>query len=113
VATLYSDENVSARLVEQLEELGHDVLTALNDGKANRGLPDDEVLARAVQLERCVLTNNRQHFHRIHRTIRGKHFGIVTYTNDQDVAGLASRIHAAISNVEQLAGKLIRIHRER
>lgn len=113
MATLYTDENVSARLVENLEELGFDVLTALKDGKANRGLPDEQVLARAVQLERCVLTNNRQHFHRLHRSTRGKHFGIVTYTNDPDVVGLSRRIHAAISNAEQLAGKLIRIRRER
>ncbi|MFO0806084.1 MAG: DUF5615 family PIN-like protein [Gemmataceae bacterium] len=90
-----------------------DVLTALMDGRANRGLPDEQVLARAAELERCVLTNNRLHFHQLHRTSRGNHAGIITCTNDPDISGLAKRIQEAILSEESLVGKLIRIRRPR
>jgi hypothetical protein len=35
---LYADENVPLRLVEELRRLGLDVLTALEDGRANQSL---------------------------------------------------------------------------
>ena len=111
MAHLYSDENVSARLVERLRRKGHDILTSVMDGKANRGIEDGEVLARAASLGRCVLTNNRLHFHRLHRTTRGKHAGIATFTNDPDLDAWAGRIHAAVATDDDLNGKLIRITR--
>ena len=48
----------------ELKRLGHDVLTAFADGKANQEISDEEVLFRAIELERIVLTLNRLHFKR-------------------------------------------------
>ena len=33
---LYADENFPLRVVEELRRLGHDVITAYEDGKANQ-----------------------------------------------------------------------------
>ena len=59
MAALYADENVPRALIDALRTLGHDVLTAYDDGRANQGILDADVLARAVQLGRAVLTNDR------------------------------------------------------
>lgn len=111
MALLYADENVSHALADRLRDTGHDVLTARDDGRAGQGIDDADVLARAIELGRAVLTNNRHHFHRLHR--RGPdHFGIVTYTTDpDDIAGLARRIQAAIANEPDLARQCVRVLR--
>ena len=49
MASLYADENFPLQAVETLRRLGHDVLTALDAGQANRAIADDEVLEFAAQ----------------------------------------------------------------
>jgi ABC-type amino acid transport substrate-binding protein len=110
MAALYADENASRRVVELLRHAGHDVLTALEDGRANLGIDDPDVLARAVELGRAVLTNNRHDYHRLHRQ-QPVHAGIITYTDDKDAVGLANRIDAAIGSQPTLTGQLIRVIR--
>jgi hypothetical protein len=109
MAALYTDEHVPRRVVELLRTAGHDVLTALEDGRANQGIADPDVLARAIELGRAVLTGNRRHFHRLHRG-HPNHAGIVTYTDDRDDP-LAIHIDAAISPFPSLAGQLVRVVR--
>lgn len=110
MARLYADENVSARVVARLRETGHDVLTAADDGRANQTIPDEDVLNRAAELERCVITNNRRHFHRLHARA-ADHAGIITFTTDPESEVLADRIHEAIQSAEPLAGRLVRVLR--
>jgi hypothetical protein len=106
--TFYADENFPRAVVEGLRRLGHDVLTALEAGQANRRVPDPDVLAFAVTLGRAVLTLNRRHFARLHRqTI--SHRGIVVCTPDADADALAQRIHQAVAAETPLPGKLVRI----
>src|SRR5260370_41990270 len=107
---LFADENVRLPLVKALRNLGHDVITAQEDGRANQSIPDPEVLAHATRLCRAVLTNNRRDYHRLHKTAPG-HAGIVTYTLDPDIPALALRIHKAITDNEPLAGKLGKVVR--
>jgi predicted nuclease of predicted toxin-antitoxin system len=109
VAALYADENVPPELSDRLRALGHDVLTALADGRANQRVPDPDVLARASALGRAVVTGNRHDYHRLHR-IAPSHAGIVTYTDDNWTA-VADRIHLAIGTRLLLAGILIRVIR--
>ncbi len=45
---LYADENFPLPVVAELRRLGHDVLTAFEDGRANKGIADEAVLARAA-----------------------------------------------------------------
>ena len=111
MAQLYADEHVPTAVTDALRALGHDVLTAQDDGQANQKIPDADVLARATALGRAVLTNNRLHFHRLHRHTAA-HAGIVTYTDDHtDRAALAARIHAAIAPVSDLTNQLVRVYR--
>lgn len=58
MAFVYSDEDFPLPVVAELRRLGHDVVTAFEDGRANQQIPDDQVLARAIQLTRAVLTHN-------------------------------------------------------
>ena len=108
MTAFYMDENVPPELSESVRSLGHDVLTVLADGRAGQGIDDPDVLARAIELGRAVITNNRRDFHRLH-SARPDHTGIITYTNDSDRAALAARIHAAVSANSDLTGVLIRI----
>jgi hypothetical protein len=110
MARLYSNENFPFPAVEKLRELGHDVLTIQEAGKADQALPDKEVLAFAIRENRAVLTLNRRHFKRLHRE-NPQHAGIVLCTVDPDFAGQAERIHSAISALASLAGQLIRVNR--
>lgn len=110
MASLYSDENFSLAVVKFLRALGHDVLTVQEAGKANLGIPDGEVLACAVSLDRTVLTGNRRDYIRLHRS-QPNHAGIIVCTEDLNFERLASRIDEAISAVETLRGKLIRVNR--
>src|SRR5205809_861772 len=108
MAAFYMDENVPSELSDAVRALGHDVFTVQADGRASQGVDDPDVFARAIELGRAVVTNNRRDYHRLHR-IHPDHTGIITYTNDPDRASLALRIHAAVSAHTDLAGVLIRI----
>jgi LmbE family N-acetylglucosaminyl deacetylase len=108
MAAFYMDENVPSELSEAIRALGHDVFTVQADGRASRGIDDPDVLVRAIELGRAVITNDRRDYHRLHRS-HPDHAGIVTFTNDFDRDALALRIHAAVSAHAVLAGILIRI----
>lgn len=110
MAALYADEHVPASVVEALRALGHDVLTIQEDGRGNRTTPDADVLQRATELGRAVVTNNRRDFHRLHRNSPA-HAGIVTYTDDPDRGALARRIGAEVSALVSLVGALVRVVR--
>lgn len=110
MASLYTDENVPIEVADTLRQLGHDVLTALDDGRANQGIDDPDVLTRPTQLGRAVVTNNRGDYHRLHR-LGVVHAGVITYTYDPDSVELARRIHAAIASLATLQALLIRIVR--
>src|SRR5205807_9398286 len=93
---LYADHNFFFPVVEELRRLGHDIVTAAEDGHA--AADDDVVLARAHTLGRPVLTMNRWDFERLHR--QGvDHSGIVSGTQDPDYSALAARIDAALAAV--------------
>lgn len=108
MAALYADENVPRAVVRALRGVGHDVLTAVEDGRANQGIPDPEVLDRATALGRAVLTNNRWDFHGLHDADAG-HAGIVTFTDDPDSVALAGRINTRLSSTPDLIGQLVRV----
>lgn len=107
---LYVDENVPLTVTEALRGLGHDVLTAYDDGRANLAIPDENVLLRATEISRVLLTFNRQDFKRLHR-VHPHHTGIVSCTYDPDFTGQAARIHSALQDAATLGGQLLRINR--
>jgi hypothetical protein len=90
---LYADEDFPLPAVEELRRLGHNVVTAQEDGRT--ATPDPDILARAHTLGRAVLTHNRRHYERLHR--QGvAHSGILSATQDADHLALASRINVAL-----------------
>jgi len=93
---LYADEDFSYPVVEELRQLGHDVVTAQEDRRA--AAPDPDILARAHSLGRVVLTFNRLHFERLHRQ-GADHSGIVSAKHDDDFTASANRIHTALAGV--------------
>lgn len=110
MARLYADENFPLQVAQALGALGHDVLSAADAGNAGSAVPDEEVLAFAIEQGRAVLTLNRRDFIRLHHD-RSIHAGIVVCTQDDDTTGQAGRIHEAILREQLLAGKLIRVYR--
>jgi len=107
----YADENFPLRVVEELRRLGHDVLTAFEDGRANQSISDSALLVRATETDRALLTLNRIDFKRLHRHAPG-HAGIIICTEDPDREGQAHRITVAIAEMVELRGKLIRVYRQ-
>lgn len=65
VMQLYADEDFPLPAVTELRGLGHDILTAQEDGRTQT--PDLVMLARAHALGRAILTHNRRHYERLHR----------------------------------------------
>jgi hypothetical protein len=110
MARFYSNENFPLMTVMKLRELGHEVVTALESGNANRRVADEAVLAYAISRNLAVLTINRKHFIALHRRTPA-HCGIVVCSVDVDFAGQAARIHEAVSPHAALAGALIRVNR--
>ena len=111
MARLYADEDFPLPVVEALRRLGHDVRTVQQAGRAGQGIGDAEVLADATADRRAVLTHNHPDFKRFHR--QGQpHQGIISCTQDpHDRAGLAQRIHDALTAAPKLVNQFIRITR--
>src|SRR5688572_21908307 len=107
---LYADENFPLRVVEELRRLGHDVITVLEDGRANQSVTDRDLLTRATELDRAILTLNRLDFKRLHLQIP-EHAGIIICTEDPDRVGQAQRVAESIAKASQLRGQLIRVYR--
>jgi len=93
---LYADEDFPLPAVEELRRLGHDVITAQQDGRTST--PDPDVLARAHSLGRAVVTYNRRHYERLHRQ-GAAHSGILSAKQDNDHPALAARIHATLAGL--------------
>ncbi|MDZ4405616.1 DUF5615 family PIN-like protein [Prosthecobacter sp.] len=110
-ARLYSNENFHRQVVLALRELGHDVLTSVEAGRANQRIPDEAVIEFAKREGRAVLTFNRLHFLRLHRSTNAEHAGIIVCTTDHDTAALAQRIDQAIREAGVLDGQLLRVNR--
>ena len=110
MALLYADENVPLPVVEELRRLGHDVLTILEDGKANQRYPDTAVLRDAMALGRVLVTLNRRHFRRLHGE-GAVHAGMVLCTFDPDFEGQARRIHEWLAAVDSMSGQLVVVYR--
>jgi hypothetical protein len=108
----YSNENFPLPVVKELRQLGHDVLTIQETGKAEQALSDEGVLFFAIEKKRAILTLNRKHFIRLHKE-HPEHAGIIVCSFDPDFSRQAQRIHEAVELQSPLSGKLIRVNRPR
>ncbi len=107
MARLYADEDFPFGAVQVLRSLGHE--TVQEAGR--HGADDPDVLADATADSRAVLTHNHRHYKRLH-ACTSPHAGIISCTrDDNDAAGLAQRIHDAITALASLANQFIRVTR--
>ncbi len=77
-ADLYLDEDVSVLVATLLQARGFSVLTARDEGMLQRD--DEEQLARAVSLGRCIFTHNRVDYEELQRRYidsHQNHYGII------------------------------------
>ncbi len=93
---LYADECFPLPVVDELRRLGHDAITAQDDGLS--AAHDPVILARAHALGRVVLTFNRRDYERLDRH-GAPHSGIVTARQGDDPLALAARIHLALTGL--------------
>lgn len=107
---LLADENFPFPVVDALRRCGYDVLTLSDLGVAGQSLTDPAVLTLASDNSRAVLTLNRKHFVRLHRS-DAHHAGIIVCSFDLDFDGQAERIRTAIGSQSSLAGQLLPINR--
>jgi len=110
VALLYADEIFPLAVVQELRNLGHDVVTIQERGSGNDRVPDDAVLRLAMSEGRALLTLNRRDFIRLHNE-RIEHGGIIVCTVDPEFAGQARRIDQSIRATAELRGQLLRVNR--
>lgn len=104
---ILTDEDVALSVLSELRDLGHDVLTAHEAGLANKRIPDSELLARATDLGRVVLTMNRKDYRRLHRS-GVQHAGIILSTRSSPQA-VASRVHEALTTFPSLTNRCINV----
>ncbi len=108
---LYADENFPKSVVKELKKLDYDVLTAHEAGQANQQISDIQVIAYAIRQERAVLTQNRNDFIRLHKTVE-KHTGIIVCREvHKHPLQLAQRIHLQLLAQVPLNNKLIRVNK--
>lgn len=110
MARLLADEQYPLEATQRLRQLGHDVRTLQDIGKANQRVPDSEVLALASADNRAVLTRDRD-FKDLHYS-SSKHQGIVFCTEDKDYARQANHIHAALIENPDVRDKLMPVYRD-
>ena len=108
MARLYADEDIPRPLIDRLRDLGHDIVSVSELRRSGR--PDEQVLQDAIADTRIVVTHNRPHFSRLHKS-QPNHTGIISCSRDEDSEALADRIHAVLNTTGDLAGLHIRVNR--
>jgi hypothetical protein len=71
---------------------------------------DRQLLERASEIGRALLTLNRLDFKRLHFNFP-EHAGIIICTEDPDRVGQAERIAESIAATGNLTGQLVRVYR--
>lgn len=109
----YSNENFPLVMVNLLRAEGHDVLTSYEAGQANQGIPDDQVLQYAKATNRILITENRQDFIDLHRTVPD-HAGIIIFKYDRDYAGKIRVVTDFLNNEDgqSLKNRLLRVMKQ-
>jgi predicted nuclease of predicted toxin-antitoxin system len=108
----YSNENFPLVMVNLLRAEEYDVLTSYDAGQANQGIPDDQVLQYATSTKRILITENRQDFIDLHRTVP-HHAGIIIFKHGRDYAGKIKAMNDFITEDGQsLENRLLRIMKQ-
>jgi len=107
---IYANENFPRQTVEQLRQLGYDVVTVRERGLDGQSVTDEAVLQYAMADSRAVVTHNRKDFKNLHRQ-NSEHCGIIICTVDLDSRRLAEGIDREIQQNLPIEGKLVSVVR--
>jgi hypothetical protein len=107
---LYVDHNVSADIVRGARLRGVDLLTAREDGRAH--LTDELLMARAVELRRLLLTEDKDFYRIASRWWQSGHAFPGVIHIDQDAASIGDLIDDLVIIVElntaqEMANRLV------
>ena len=105
----FADEDFDSEIGTALARLGHDLDGVVRRGLGNNGTTDDEVLALAAGEGRILLTHNRRHFVRLHRTTPS-HAGIVVCSQRGEREEMAGTIDRLLSELGSFSGRLVRVN---
>jgi predicted nuclease of predicted toxin-antitoxin system len=96
VAKAITDEMISPRLADALRMRGYDVTSCHGEGRASRGIADQEQLAFATAQGRAIYTFNAVDFRRLHAAWKAAklgHGGIILPEDlDHDPAEMSRRL---------------------
>lgn len=110
---LLTDEHIPPHLGAHLIKMGYDVLAIRQTNllKSGDGTSDAEVIERANELGRVVITNNRTDFEALHKRLSGAHCGIIIcpVEVDDDLKKQAKLIHQQIEACTDVRGQLLRV----
>jgi predicted nuclease of predicted toxin-antitoxin system len=90
VARILGDENVSYTVLNRLRSLGHDIVSAREEGLSS--LSDDQVYAHALVTGLCILTHDRVDYKRLHFRRTCPHFGIIICSQFEDAGVLDDQL---------------------
>ena len=112
MSRFYSNEKLPLEIVKSLRKFGHDVLTSVEAGQANQGIPDNEVLTYAASENRILITLNSEDFIKLHRS-GINHNGIIICKDDRDYSGQAQTLQNYLQKQTlNLSNCLIRIQKQ-
>ena len=110
MARIYANENMPLPVVLALKELGHDVLTTTDAGKAGIAESDESVLDFSIKEKRILITLNRKHFIRLHKKVP-EHYGIIVCSFDINFPWLANKVDKLLQK-QLIHGLLLRVNRD-
>ena len=110
-ATIYLDEDVSVLVAQLLKGRGFDAVTTRDKGMLTK--PDEDQLAYAVSLERCILTHNRADFEHLHAQYLESsqfHWGIII-SSQRSPYEITRRLTILLNNLtaDEIANQLLYI----
>ena len=103
-AKAITDEMVSPRLADALRMRGYDVSSCHSEGRANRGIADEDQLTFATLEGRAIYTFNGTDFRRIHRrwqSLGREHAGIIVSEDlNRNFAEMIRRLQIHLDTVD-------------
>ncbi|MEL6552672.1 MAG: DUF5615 family PIN-like protein [Cyanobacteria bacterium J06621_11] len=108
-ASIYSDEDIANLVASLLRNRGLDVLTTIEAQMS--GTSDEQQLAYAASLGRCILTHNRVDYEKLHLTyieLEQQHSGIIVIpqSNAYEVAKRVGLLLDALT-ADEIATQLL------
>lgn len=107
---LLGDEDFNHNVLERLKQEAYDVTSIKELGLDRQWFQDEDVLKKAIELNRVVLTHNKKHFIKLHRKVK-IHTGIITCYQTTDYEGLVVKLLALFEKETEFENKLFRVYK--